>query len=373
MTTWSVVKEDTGEKQGRGLTARLVPRIALLACIALVALGIGVALTPGSPKPAAEPPFSEQARAAALSETLRLRAAVEQLGSTTPGAGRAPLTQAVTLLTTQARALLSPGGDDPAALFPHDPQTPSDAAPTPASAAGVATELAAGAGQRLADAAVADGGMARLLAAVGTAQLLQASALAAGTGASLPAQADPAAPQVTGTCPAAAVASAPPAVEEPGSGVTAARALEATVRTEQQNVYGYQLALTRLRGEPAKSAASQLARHEALLAGARSLSLGHCLTAPPPEAGYSLSPSFLAAPAAGLAGLEARSLPVYGDLVALSEGDARRWAISALLETARGAVVWGAEPGPLPGLPGDPESFPPLPAPTPPPARSQIR
>jgi hypothetical protein len=371
MTTWSVVKEDTGEKQGRGLTARFLPGIVLLACIALVALGIGVALTPDSPEPAAEPPFSEQARAAALSETLRLRAAVEQLGSTTPGAGRAPLTETVTLLTTQARALLSPGGDDPAALFPQDPQAPSAAAPTPGSAAGVAAELAASAAQRLADAAVADGGMARLLAAVGTAQLLQASAFAAGTGTDLPAQAGTAAPQVTGTCPAA-VASAPPAVETPGSGVTAAGALEAAVRTEQQNVYGYQLALTRLRGEPAKSAASQLARHEALLAGVRLLSLGHCLTPPPPEAGYSLSPSFLAAPAAGLAGLEAGSLPVYGDLVALSDGDARRWAISALLGTARGAVVWGAEPGPLPGLPADPESFPPLPAPTPSPARSQV-
>jgi hypothetical protein len=102
------------------------------------------------------------------------------------------------------------------------------------------------------------------------------------------------------------------------------------------------------------------------------LSLGHCLTPPPPEPGYSLSPSFLAAPAAGLAGLEAGSLPVFGDVVALSDGDARRWAISALLETARGAVVWGAEPGPLPGLAADPESFPPLPAPTPSPARSQV-
>ena len=34
-----------------------------------------------------------------------------------------------------------------------------------------------------------------------------------------------------------------------------------------------------------------------------------------------------------------------------------------LLQAARGAAVWGAEPGPVPGLPADVESFPPLPAP----------
>jgi hypothetical protein len=136
------------------------------------------------------------------------------------------------------------------------------------------------------------------------------------------------------------------------------------VRTELQSVYGYQLALTRLGGEPAKAAAAQLARHEALLSGAESLSLRHCVSPPPPEAGYGLAPSFLAAPGTGLAGLETSALPVYGDLVALSEGETRQWAISALLQTARGAAVWGAQPGPLPGLSADIESLPPLPDPS---------
>ncbi|MCU1522307.1 MAG: hypothetical protein JWN19_2692, partial [Arthrobacter sp.] len=126
----------------------------------------------------------------------------------------------------------------------------------------------------------------------------------------------------------------------------------------------YQLALTRLGGEPAKAAAAQLARHAALLSGAESLSLRHCVAPPPREAGYSLAPSFLAAPGAGLAALETSALPVYGDLVALSEGETRQWAISALLQTARSAAGWGAQPGPLPGLPADVESFPPLPEPS---------
>ena len=366
MTTWSVVKDDTGEKQRRGHTVRYLPRVALLACIALVVLSLGVALTPSSRQQPAEPPFSERARAAALSETLRLRAAIEPLRDSTPAAGQGPLLQTVTLLTTQARALLAPGRDEPAAPS-QGAQTPASAAPSPASAATVVTELAASAAQRLADAAVADGGIARLLAAVGTAQLLQASSLASATGVALPEQAEPAAPQVADTCPGAP---GPAPAEGSGSGATAAHALEAAVRTEQQNVYGYQLALTRLGGEPAKSAAARLVRHESLLDGAKSLMLRSCVTPPPPEAGYSVAPTFLVAPAVGLARLETGALPVYGDLVALSEGDARRWAISALLDTARGATLWGAEPGPLPGLAADPASFPALPAPTSTPAGS---
>jgi hypothetical protein len=219
--------------------------------------------------------------------------------------------------------------------------------------------------------------MARLLAAVGTAQLLQASSLAAASGAPLTAPADPAAPQLSAACPggkasAATTSGVPGSGGGTGSVGTVAQALEAAVRTERQSVYGYELALPRLGGDAAKAAAGQLVRHEALLDEAESLSLGHCITPPPPDAGYSVAPSFLAAPAAGLAGLETEALPVYGDLVALTEGESRRWAISTLLATARATAAWGAGPGPLPGLDADPESFPPLPAPrgTPTPARS---
>ena len=167
-----------------------------------------MALSPGSPEEPAEPPFSEQARSAALAETMRLRAAGEELGRSTAGrrtAGRG----------ADCEFADKPGPGPPGA-GPGRPgiplrrrrsvaapsAAPSDcpvcrclrpAAPLPASAAALATELAASASQRLADAAVADGGMARLLAAVGTAQLLQASSLAAAAGAPAPAVPDPAA------------------------------------------------------------------------------------------------------------------------------------------------------------------------------------
>jgi len=376
MTTWSVVKDDTRQKRRR----ELIPRIALLACLALVVVSLGMAFSPGSPKEPAEPPFSEQARSAALADTMRLRAAGEELGRSTAGGGQPAVARTVSLLTGQARALLVPGQDGPDS--PAAPGSPSSAdpsasasaaapttAPSPATAAALATELAASASQRLADAAVADGGMARLLAAVGTAQLLQASSLAAAAGAPAPAAPDPAAPQLTGACtsaPPSPSASSSQAAASAGvetGAATLSGALAATVRTELETVYGYQVALTRLGGDAAASASQQLARHEALAAGAESLSRMHCAAVPAREPGYTMAPAFLAQPAAGLGGLEASALTVYGDLVALSEGQTRQWAISGLVGAARRSALWGADTGVLPGLAADPAAFPELPAP----------
>ncbi|WP_346925946.1 DUF4439 domain-containing protein [uncultured Arthrobacter sp.] len=381
MTTWSVVKDDdTRQKRRRELT----PRIALLACLALVVVSLGIAFSPGSPKEPAEPPFSEQARSAALTETMRLRAAGEELARPTGGDGQPAVARTVSLLTSQARALLVPGqdgedsppapGSPPPAAPSASPSAAATTAPLPATAAALATELAASASQRLADAAVADGGMARLLAAVGTAQLLQASSLAAAAGAPAPAAPEPAAPQLSGACPSAPASqssSASPsssrAAASAGQDTGAATlpgALAAAVRTELEAVYGYQVALTRLGGDAAASASQQLARHEALAADAETLSRMHCAVAPAREAGYTMAPAFLAAPAAGLGGLEASALTVYGDLVALSEGQTRQWAISGLVGAARRSALWGAETGVLPGLAADPAEFPELPAPT---------
>lgn len=392
MTTWSVVKDDIREKRWHRLVPRFLPRIALLACIAAVVVSLGMAMIPNGPQQPGEPPFSEQARAAALSDVLRLRAAGEQLGASAAAAGQPAVGATVTLLTSQGRALLGPGqtamptppapsAQSPAQSPAQPSAQPSDAgagaaasppALLPDSAAGLAAALAASGSQRIADAAAADGGMARLLAAVGTGQLLQASSLAAAAGATLPPHAGAAPLPSTETCPTA-TSSPSPGGGAAGGAVTLAAALEAALRTERRSIYGYQLALTRLGGDTAKAAAEQLGHHRTLAGGAEAWSRHHCYSPPLEEAGYTVGPSFLASPAAGLAAVETAALPVYGDLVALSEGETRQWAISALLGAARRASLWGAAPGPVPGLAVDAESFPTLPAPGPSasPSRSQ--
>ncbi|MCX6498040.1 MAG: ferritin-like domain-containing protein [Arthrobacter sp.] len=367
------MKDDSGEERRRVRLPRHLPRIALLVCLALVVVSLGLVFKPGNPPEPREPPVSERARAAALADALQLRDAGEQLeaaaapGSAAPaegspaGGARSALTQTVSLLTTQARALLRPGQAPGAGSA--TPSLPS----APATSAGLASALASSGRQRLADAAAADGGMARLLAAVGTAQLLQSTALAAAAGAPDPAAGSPdpgpAGPTpAAGSCPAASVT---PSAAPASSGGTAAGlpgALAALNSNESETVYGYQVALTRLDGAAAKAAAEQLARHEALLAGVESLSRSHCGPIPPREPGYALDPAFLASPGDGLAALESASLPAYGDLVALSDGGTRQWAIAGLLGAARRAALWGATPGPMPGLAVDPASFPTLPA-----------
>lgn len=388
MTTWSVVKDDTKEKPRPAHYFRY----GILASLAILVISLGLALAPGPPQEAPEPAFSERARASALAETTQLRLAGRKMADSFSGAERQALLRTVTLLTTQARALTGTG--------PETSASATGAASASASGAGTATAtptaqaegapaegadspaalvaaLSASGSQRLEDAAASDGGMARLLAAVGTAQVLQATSLAPALGAAAPAApgspaASPAAASPTTEPPAPSSASAsptaggscPPATTESGpagGSATPKTALAMTVKTEAETIYGYQVALARLDGAAAGSASELLARHESVLAEAEALSRALCVDIPPREAGYTLGPSFLASPAAGLGSLEAGTLPVYGDLVALSGGSTRQWAISGLLAAANRAVLWGSDPGPLPGIVVDTAQLPELP------------
>ncbi|WP_309107696.1 ferritin-like domain-containing protein [Arthrobacter sp.] len=395
------MKDDTREKR-RPLTYF---RYLLLACVAGLVISLGVAMTP---RPAPEPPepaFSEQARASALETSLRLRSSAQVLAEAAPEAQQAAFTRVVTLLTTQAKALLPAGTatSDPSASakVPPSETAPSATSPEPSpsatAAAASAGELVAGLSasgvQRTSDAVAADGGMARLLAAVGTAQLLEASAFAGAVGIPAPEatvtgltpedakQLKGGTPDCVASLSAAGASAAPPAGPpapqtadspsarsgEPGQGGLGqqgpllAAALSMTVKTEAETVYGYQVALTRLEKSNTQSASSLMERHEQLLQEAEELSRLHCVETPHQEPGYSLKPEFLQAPAAGLASLEAETLPVYADLVALSEGPARRWAIAGLWEAARRSVQWGADPGAVPGVLFNVDQLPPLP------------
>jgi hypothetical protein len=375
------VNDDSGRKRGPASYLRY----ALLALAAFLVLSLGFALIPRESAAPAAPPFSEQARSAALAETLELRAASQQLANGSSGARRQLFSHAVTLLTTQAQALLLPdgasGSASPAAGASSAPApsgtAPSGRAPSGTAPSGRATlpalagALSQSGKERLVHAEKADGGMARLLAAVGTAQLLQATALAEAAGTTPPAFPTPAATlrNAATTCSVPSGSSAPPqAGPQPGSSgqpdnATLAAALGRAVRTEVETVYGYQVALTRLKGAAAEQAAGLLARHEALVGQAEGYTRVHCVSVPPREPGYTLGSSFLQKPAAGLASLEAGTLPVYGDLVALSDGETRKWAVASLVAAAQRTVLWGSDPGPVPGIVLDTAILPELPEP----------
>jgi hypothetical protein len=371
------VKDDTRENS----RPRNYFRYALLTFTAFLVLSLGFALIPREAPAPAVPPFSEQARASALAETMRLRAASHELAEGASGAQRQLFSRSVTLLTTPARALVLPAdngrGAPPKPLSTGAVTGSATAAATaaPATVPALVAGLSASGKQRLVQAETADGGMARLLAAVGTAQLLQARSLAQASGTPVPALppgpapqraaadscAAPASPSAQGSPQASAPADPGPASGPPGA-ASQADALNRVVRTEVETVYGYQVALTRLEGAAAGQASGLLASHEALVDEAEAHSRVHCAPIPPRDPGYTLGTSFLKKPAAGLASLEAGTLPVYGDLVALSDGETRRWGIASLLTAAQRSIRWGSDPGPVPGIVLDTTLLPPLPA-----------
>ncbi|GAB3563114.1 hypothetical protein GCM10027405_17210 [Arthrobacter alkaliphilus] len=330
-------------------------RTLLLAFLAVLVLGVGAVLVPREAgRPQVVPSFSETARSDALSSTETLLRSAALLEST----------DTVTLLTTQARALLRPSGPSASATPPASPG-PGATQDRP-TRGGFVSALSSSASRRLADAAKADGGMARLLAAVGTAQLLESSRLAAAWG--LPA---PEVPPAAGTATAPPPSCPPsPGTAAPTSGAAATKAdlpgaLAAVVSSEQEAIYAYQVALTKLDAKVSATAATWLARHQELLRAAEGQGRLHCIATPPREAGYRLPATFAAKPGLALGSLESSSLTAYADLVALSDGETRQWAIEGLVDAAKRSQAWGSPVGPFAGLSIDDAALPPLPTGTP--------
>ena len=366
-------------------------RFAVLSLTALLVLSLGFALIPAEPPAPAEPPFSEQARTAALEQTLSLRStglalAASGRNAAAGGTPAAPLDRVVTLLTIQARALLLPAGPAsaeaaatasatatataslPAGAAPPSATPPPSNPPAQVTLAEFAAALAASGQQRLKDAETADGGMARLLAGSGTAQLLAAEQLGARGAPAQEGQAQEGKLSPTGEVTAPGPGSTEPPGESAcpatpaGGSISVGAALAAAAEAELEAVYGYQAALTRLSPEGARPASDFLTQHQELADQAGAYSLMHCGAPSPQPPGYVLDPAFLHAPAAGLARLEAATLPAYGDIVAITDSTTRAWALSALQGAARRAQHWGADANPLPGLVLDEAQLPQLPA-----------
>lgn len=357
MTPWCVVDEQTSEKRPTPAWGRLV----LVSVVALLVAGTGVVLIPRDSGTPPAIPFSESARADAFEDSLLLRESAAALAeSAGPDAANAALGDVVTLLTTHARALLGPA--DTSSRTTTLPTPAADGTPTSkATRAALVTALAGSAQKRLDDAREADGGIARLLAGVGSAQLLEAEKLAAAWQLPAPGQGSSSDSQVpAAVISAASCPSAGPATDT--TSATAGAALAATVRAQQEAVYVYQVALRRL--DNAAAAAKDLHVHEQMLHQAEALARANCGDVPATEAGYRLPEKFAQDPAASLGALESSSLPGFGDLVALSTGDTRDWAIHGLLAAARRGADWGAALPALPGIKLDAGDLPPLPTPS---------
>ncbi|MET3721252.1 DUF4439 domain-containing protein [Arthrobacter sp. UYEF21] len=362
------MKDDTQEAGHRGRYFRY----AVFTLAALLVVSLGFVLIPREPAAPAPPPFSEQARAAAFSDAVDLRAAGSDLegraGGMLPAADSvevsAAVSRAVTLLTVHARALMLPAY--PSLSTPA--LAPSSApAPRPSTPADLAAALHSSGVQRLNDAETTDGGMARLLAGAGIAQLLAAGELAAAAGVEVDAPVSTPLPSGAPTPPTGCTATATAGSAGTGSsgsgstGADLASSFSAVLEAEQELVYAYQAALNRLNPATVAPASGFLAEHEDLRREAAAMGVAHCAAMRPTPAGYALDEAFLADPARALGSLEAGTLPAYGDLIALSDGADRAWALSALQSAVRRTTHWGGSPGPVPGAVLDESRLPLLP------------
>lgn len=236
MAAWSVVNGEKPAKAANTDERRPAKnfRAAVLALATLVVLSLGLTLIPADPPAPPLPSITELARAAAYDQALSIRSDSLLLTSSgaVDGAAAAALDDVVTLLTLQARALQDPAAPAPVTAAPatgaagavdgsHPSPTPTQSgmpgsAPTPPA---LASTLAASARARLQHAGTVDGGMARLLASAGVAQLLAAEKLATAVGSPEAAAAPAPAPTPSPTAPADS-ASAPDAESANASGAT---------------------------------------------------------------------------------------------------------------------------------------------------------
>ncbi|MBE0009277.1 MULTISPECIES: DUF4439 domain-containing protein [unclassified Arthrobacter] len=370
MTSSTVVKDSSGPRRSgprgvaRSVAHRTIRSLALvLAFVLVVALGINL----DGPPPPGPPPLSltEQAQVIAEVSATDLAAAATILsdGAAADGQGVGEA-YAVTagLLQEQAAALRHPvlsmvssptvssgtvsaapqpsaevargeglastGGSSAAATQP---------APTPTS---FVADLFSAAQQNLEASIATEPGIARLLASVAVSQRHQALALAGLQGLEapewepLPAAGPGPLPKCAGTDPVD-----PPEAEP----------LSAAVSAEHQAAYAYEVAAARI---PDGAHLTERAEQHALaaVAGEGVLQGLACTQLPTQIPAFTLDAGFLDDPAGTLDQLNAELVGMYADLVGLTEGPARSWAVERFIDVAGQQQTISDTPEAFPGI-----------------------
>ncbi|WP_267545365.1 DUF4439 domain-containing protein [Arthrobacter sp. H14-L1] len=361
-------------------TGGTLRRLLLLLLTGTVVLGMGTAIVSVKAVGPAGPSTSERARVDELHRVTALAgsAATLEAAAGVPAVAL-QLRSARTMLDVYAAALSVPGdvATDSATAATSSMEQTSRTQPGPAGIPELILGLTASSTASLTAARTAPGGLARVLAAGGAAALMQARALAADVGNTVPespylAASGSRGPAGTGgangtspkpgasptAVPVAAPTPAPCATQRTApAGVNDDQALLAAVEAEHKAVYAYQVAATRLANPTSSLAVRILSDHESTLSSLQDLLTARCLALPALQPGYELAPGFTATPAAALATLEDQLAIVYAQLLALSEpadgGSAavvRTTALMALVHNAQHRWSWGQPEVPLPGI-----------------------
>ncbi|GAA1048400.1 DUF4439 domain-containing protein [Arthrobacter russicus] len=351
-------------RPGRSLGRRLATwlrRVAMLLLVGIlvVALGSSISVRPVEP---IGPEQGELARIAAEKDSNTLLAQAKQLSAAPAPAADPALKYAINTLTAATAALARPessgasaaSGPGQAASGPASPGTgpeataASDGVP-PTDLPGLIAGLARAAAGNLGAARSVEPGIARLLAAAGTGQALASQYLAQVTGLPAASIANPA----TASAPATACAGTlAPLAPEATTAPSTQSALAAVALAEQKSAYAYQLVAARIpSADSSRLAMKLLTSHRAALDAAEEQLRSHCTQPPIREPAFVLDPAFSTQPAAALAMVEDQLSLAYGDLIGLSDGPLRDWAINQLLGTGQNLMLWSPPSRALPGMP----------------------
>lgn len=341
-------------------TRRVATALALTGVLALTSAACDLRLetpTPTEPTRTA----AELLRSRAVDDALTLEQAARTARATAAGTAAAVAPVLDDVVAFSAAHVAALGGVYSSGLHPSPSSTPTADATGPTSTpADVLAVLASSAADALGTAdSVPDGGMARLLAAIGTARAQLAVRLATALGAPPPAVAPRSpAPAPTATTTTAA-ASARPAGRPSSS--TASHAtpglspedLDALTVVEDQAGYGLEVVAAKLDGA-GRARALAAAREHRAAAEAWAVQAGTAATPRDPRrAAYAL-PSGLRDPATATAlarRLEDAVARTDAAMVAAASPGSRGTLIANLRTAADAAVSWGGAPVPLPGMP----------------------
>ncbi|WP_104168276.1 DUF4439 domain-containing protein [Arthrobacter sp. SX1312] len=399
-----------GSRAGR-LARRSLGLVGLFAVMLLV---VGVGLGVRSPEPQERVhSVSEQAQ---LDAEYRYRAAADRARRAAADPGLPPETTAELAavavdLDEQADAVALPRSSGPTTedgssphATPHpDGQsdrpgpatapaagTDGSADAAPADAPAVLTALRDSALRSLRDAALADPGPGRVLAAAGVNQWRHALQLghtlgmdpglpaagslspvdlatgtgpfaalaapagqagAAPTGSAVPTAPVPTTPVPTTPVPTAPVPTAPAECAGTPLGPDADRQALLNARTaEDQARYAYEVAAA-LIPEPARALDAASTHREAADAAADRLA-ALCVPTGPTPAGYAIGPDFRDDPVAAMQAIEQDHTELYAGLIATVGPEARAWAVTSFSAAAQRSLDAGAPLEALPGLAG---------------------
>lgn len=333
---------------------------AAVALALSVALGLGLGgcelrlATPAATEPARS--AAELLRSRAVDDALTLQQTARAARGTTAGTAPAvaPVLDDVVAFSTRHAAEL--GGVYSSGLHPSGSATATPTATAPPSTpADVLAVLASSAADALGTAeSVPDGGMARLLAAIGTSRAQLASRLATALGLPAPAV-TPKAGAATPTAASTQSPSSPTAIPSPttssASGLSPAD-LDALTVVHDQAGYGLEVVAAKLEGAARARALAAAHAHRAA-AEAWAVRAGTAATARDPRrAAYALPTGLRdAATATALARtLEEAVARADAAVVAAAPAGERGALIDDLRTAADAVVAWGGPPDPLPGL-----------------------